>query len=182
MKIESIKNNGIIANLKLMGLLDDDLKCTELVNKWRMDDTYPEACKEIMNKVYPLDLLDLGHDGNTDKMLINKWFMARGIGASFAGKLTAMYMMLAKADPTQGQVKNSDSKPKIQKPATQNKTYVVSPKPEKKDESIPLSNKGQDSMQLPSINMNIQIHITADVTAQQIDQIFASMSKHLYGR
>ena len=34
----------------------------------------------------------------------------------------------------------------------------------------------------PSIHIDIQIHIDSSATAQQIDQIFASMSRHLYGR
>lgn len=32
----------------------------------------------------------------------------------------------------------------------------------------------------PALHIDIQIHISSDATAQQIDQIFASMAKHLY--
>ena len=32
----------------------------------------------------------------------------------------------------------------------------------------------------PDLHLDIQIHISSDATAQQIDQIFASMAKHLY--
>ena len=35
---------------------------------------------------------------------------------------------------------------------------------------------------LPGININLQVHISADATADQIDQIFASMAKHIYQR
>lgn len=34
----------------------------------------------------------------------------------------------------------------------------------------------------PSLHIDIQIHISSEASAEQIDQIFASMSKHLYGR
>jgi glycine cleavage system regulatory protein len=34
----------------------------------------------------------------------------------------------------------------------------------------------------PSLNINVQIHISADATAEQIEQIFKSMSTHLYQR
>ncbi|MCL6520389.1 MAG: hypothetical protein K6T99_11210 [Armatimonadetes bacterium] len=34
----------------------------------------------------------------------------------------------------------------------------------------------------PSVHINVQIHIDANATPEQIDQIFASMAKHLYGR
>ncbi len=34
----------------------------------------------------------------------------------------------------------------------------------------------------PSVHIDVQIHIDSDATAEQIDQIFSSMAKHLYGR
>lgn len=34
----------------------------------------------------------------------------------------------------------------------------------------------------PSLHIDVQVHISADASPDQIDQIFASMAKHLYGR
>lgn len=34
----------------------------------------------------------------------------------------------------------------------------------------------------PSLHIDVQVHIASDASADQIDQIFASMAKHLYGR
>lgn len=34
----------------------------------------------------------------------------------------------------------------------------------------------------PEVHIDIQIHISPESTAQQIDKIFESMAKHLYGR
>jgi antitoxin HicB len=34
----------------------------------------------------------------------------------------------------------------------------------------------------PAVHIDIQIHISPESTAQQIDKIFESMAKHLYGR
>jgi glycine cleavage system regulatory protein len=34
----------------------------------------------------------------------------------------------------------------------------------------------------PELHINLQIHISSDSSADQIDQIFASMSKHIYRR
>jgi hypothetical protein len=34
----------------------------------------------------------------------------------------------------------------------------------------------------PALHIDIQIHIDSSATAEQVDQIFASMAKHLYGR
>jgi hypothetical protein len=35
---------------------------------------------------------------------------------------------------------------------------------------------------VPSVHIDIQIHILAEASVEQIDQIFSSMAKHLYGR
>lgn len=37
------------------------------------------------------------------------------------------------------------------------------------------------SPRMPDVHIDIQIHISADAKSEQIDQIFASMAKHLYG-
>lgn len=34
----------------------------------------------------------------------------------------------------------------------------------------------------PSLHIDVQVHISADSSPEQIDQIFASMAKHLYGK
>ena len=34
----------------------------------------------------------------------------------------------------------------------------------------------------PSLHIDIQVHISSEASADQIDQVFASMAKHLYGR
>lgn len=41
--------------------------------------------------------------------------------------------------------------------------------------SVPRTGSG------PALHIDMQIHISADSNAEQIDQIFASMAKHLYG-
>lgn len=43
-------------------------------------------------------------------------------------------------------------------------------------------NKAASSGSGPSLHIDLQIHISPDASTEQIDQIFASMSKHLYGR
>lgn len=39
----------------------------------------------------------------------------------------------------------------------------------------------QNPRATPNLHIDVQVHISADATAEQIDQIFASMAKHLYG-
>jgi hypothetical protein len=35
---------------------------------------------------------------------------------------------------------------------------------------------------LPGVHIDVQIHVAADAKPEQIDQIFASLAKHLYQR
>lgn len=44
------------------------------------------------------------------------------------------------------------------------------------------SQKSDQNGTIPSVHIDIQIHIPPDASTDQIDQIFASMAKHLYGR
>ena len=43
---------------------------------------------------------------------------------------------------------------------------------------------GEDNTQasVPSLHIDVQVHIDATASAKQIDQIFSSMARHLYGR
>lgn len=44
---------------------------------------------------------------------------------------------------------------------------------------IPIASQAQDG---PEVHIDIQIHISPESTTEQIDKIFESMAKHLYGR
>ena len=45
-----------------------------------------------------------------------------------------------------------------------------------------LTQGSQNTMNMPTLHLDIQIHIDPSADADQIDQIFASMARHLYGR
>ena len=53
-------------------------------------------------------------------------------------------------------------------------------------ESDPNDDQGKSSQAdqpfSPELNINIQVHISSDATAEQIDKIFESMAKHLFNR
>jgi hypothetical protein len=48
--------------------------------------------------------------------------------------------------------------------------------------SAPITQKNPGNSGGPALHIDIQIHISAESTPQQIDKIFESMAKHLYGR
>ena len=174
MKIASVKSNGILANLRTLGLLDEENKCTDLANRWRLDDTYAAACKEMLNHVYPPELIDIG----TDRGAVTTWFMNKsGAGESQANELTSLYLLISIPE-----IKEPSAKVKLSaKAATEksSKAEKTTINRQKKD-SPPL--KEDLPIPAPSMNINLQIGISADATPEQIDQIFSSMAKHLYGR
>lgn len=177
MQIASVKNNGILSNLRTLGLLDDENKCTDLANRWRLDDTYISACEEMRNHVYPSELIDIG----TDRGAVTSWFMNKsGAGESQAGKLTSLYLLVSNPEIKEPITKTkSTPKAPVDKPPKAPKVIEKSSSPESKNE-IKVGNGG--TIPTPSMNINLQIHISAEASPEQIDQIFASMAKHLYGR
>ena len=51
-------------------------------------------------------------------------------------------------------------------------------------QEVPVMNPTLDQREAsePSLHIDVQVHIDSTATSEQIDQIFASMAKHLYGR
>ena len=48
--------------------------------------------------------------------------------------------------------------------------------------SPPPSNASHTPSHAPSLHIDIQVHISPEASADQIEQVFASMAKHLYGK
>ena len=63
----------------------------------------------------------------------------------------------------------------LEKPAEVTTAASASPGPPKGRD---VSTKAKE----PSVHIDVQIHIDSNATAEQVDQVFASMAKHLYGR
>lgn len=176
---------NLLPTLKTLGLIDQDGETTNRAKLWRDDGSYPEVCKEICADIYPSDLLDAIPDPTHDTDAAKRWFMTTtGCGDQAARKMAAMYSLLAKGVPLNG---DQATAPKsntrtASKSRTRKRTAVA-----KKPERPALQADGGLGIQTPSLDMpemrlNVEIRIDASVTPEQIDLIFASMAKHLYGR
>ena len=94
------------------------------------------------------------------------------------------YALLKEADPTKEV--GSTSKAKVdggdKKPTRKTSRLSKATKPtggtQVPDEIPSRQQTGEPSA--PGLNINLQIHISADATPDQIDQIFSSMAKHIY--
>ncbi len=187
---------NIISPLRRIGLIDKDGKPTARAISWRDDEEYPSVCDEIRKEVYPSELLDAFPDADSSRTGVERWFANKtGLGESAVGSMAVFYLLLAEADPTKQDSITSSVKPskprqvqpssaklkiassaKIEKEASNGIGAVATVEPEVKPSSTKVNVNGFG----PTLHIDIQIHIAPDASAEQIDQIFASMNKHLY--
>ena len=184
MASDNSANSNVITPMKRLGLIDEENKPTALANQWRIDDTYGKACETMLKAVYPIELLDLFPDEVVDKNSARTWFMGNGVGQAAADKMIALFVLLK-----EGKVKdkktslakktNTTTSAKEAKKVTTTRTekaihaesLAVEPTVQN---SAPVSNR-------PNLHIDLQIHISPESTPEQIECIFASMAKHLYG-
>lgn len=181
---ENSAKANVLPGLRTVGLVEEDGTPSQRANDWRDDERYAQVCKEIREETYPPDLREAVPDPTADRAAAENWFMrATGHGKNAAGKMAGLYILLTTADPTAGpgraaraskkaaRSRSGDRPPK--RPTSQAKR---SAKPER---SRPATSRDPE---MPEMRLNLEIRIDASVTPEQIDQIFASMAKHLYGR
>jgi Family of unknown function (DUF5343) len=188
---------NIISPLKKIGLIDSDDKPTERAKRWRDDEEYPGVCEEIRKAIYPSELLAAFPDADASRTGVERWFASKtGLGTSIVGGMAVFYLLLTEADPTKqdsfltsakasypttksasSTAKLSTAKTKkIEKEASNGAVAVEAIEPEVKESSTKENLNGF----VPALHIDIQIHISSDASAEQIDHIFASMAKHLY--
>jgi hypothetical protein len=175
-----------ITELMNVGLLTEDCKATPLAQKWRLDETYSEAAKEILAASYPESLLHIAPPGDAERQKIVSWFLREGLGQGAAGNKAATYLLISSPSPNEAPRNNSKggqsegvtkSRPK-RLSATEIKATEFASKP---IEDMPSDGgkprPGKDTFPL---NINVQIHISADAGTEQIESIFQAMRRYLY--
>jgi hypothetical protein len=183
---ESARTN-VVRPLRTVGLIDDDGALTDRGNMWRLDPTYGDACQEILDEIYPGELTLLSNDdGSPDTQAVRTWFDHKGFGESNAQQMAATYTMIASKEvpeaPT-GEPKAGAKKSTPKSTQEKNgKARTARPEGEAAVTSTPPPSPGTASTGGPNIHLDIQVHIPADASPEQIEAIFASMAKHLYNR
>lgn len=186
MGVNSARAN-VLPFLKTLGIIDEDGRTLERAKQWRDDEHYTEVCKAILKEVYLGDLQEAVPNPARDRTQAERWFANHtGAGEAAVRRMAALYTVLVEAD--------ASKQPEQEKGGRPRKADQVPPKPrpEKKASAGPPLGDGtarqsvngsfRQPQQPPGININLEIHISADATPDQIDQIFASMSKHIYRR
>ncbi len=178
--------DNTVSPIRRLGLIDEEGALTPRGNKWRIDESYDEACQEILEEVYPEELgVLVDSDGNPDSPKVKTWFDHQGFGESNARQMASTYVMVAsKQVPEPPAADSGKSKKK-----TSTKTDDEGRSSRGKKAEIPLKKEAQEPSAAPvstnggpSVHLDIQIHIPADASPDQIDRIFSSMAKHLYAK
>jgi len=179
---------NILPSLRSIGLIDENNKPTEIAKKWRDDEQYTNVCKQIRKDIYPGELIDIIPGPKVDRTSCSRWFANHtGSGNVAVTKMVAFFIVLSEANPEQS-VKSSEPKKSLNSVASikkpplavkQVKDSIDLPLIEKENKhpTEPLKKESGDH---PAIHLNLQIHISADSSSDQIDKIFESMSKHIY--
>ena len=179
MQEQSARGN-VLPYLEDLGIVDDEGKTLDRARQWRDNAQYADVCKEIREEVYPQELLDAVPDPSTDRGAAYRWFAnSTGKGKVAVNKMVTAYSLLMVADATK-------------EPASRTKTAGS------RESGTSASKKGRVAMPLsagddgendkrggsiangPGVHINIQVHVSSDATPDQIDQIFASMARHIY--
>lgn len=175
---DSSANSNVITPMRRIGLLDEENKPTALANDWRLDNKYKEVCSSIIKNVYPTELLDLFPDSNVDRASARNWFMSQGVGQGAADKMVALFMLLKSGEIKDKNIatpkKSGKAVSKIAKPQAPSKSKEDSEPSDPVVKPKPHGNR-------PNLHIDLQIHISPESTPEQIEAIFASMAKHLYG-
>jgi hypothetical protein len=191
MSSDSAQNN-LIPPLKTIGLIDEEGKPTERAKRWRDDEQYPAVCEEIRHQVYPQELLDAFPDTSVDRSKIEKWIANyTGMGEAHVRRMTSLYVLLCEADPTPENSSTTSRKvsktPSTPAKSVPSRSRVTANAASDKSSPVQYTSRSSEieNVATPSsdnglsLHIDIQIHISPEASPEQIEQIFASMSKHL---
>lgn len=182
---------NLLPPLRQIGLIDEEGKPTARANEWRSDSKYSETCKSIVEEIYPQEMRDLFAGPELDRKPIKEWLMhTASIGEGAADLSAAMYILLNEAtlkdDEELSKIVNGStkkvSKDKSNKPSTKNIESEIKPDNIELMESTQqasISQSESDSFST-ALHIDLQIHISADASADQIESIFANIAKYLY--
>lgn len=169
---------NLIGPLRTLGLIDEESQPTDRALDWRHDESYRGVCNQMLEEVYPQVLRDAFPDATANLSGVANWFARNtGAGQGAAGGMASLYSLLTHSDPGDGV--GAAAKPAAPRKAPAKKTAAR--KAAKSVETPALKDDSKQRRRDPSLNINVQVHISADASPDQIDQIFKSMGEHLYG-
>ena len=190
LSVQEVAAKAYINELRHVGIVTDEGKATPLAQRWRLDDSYGDAVAELIQAAYPEGLVHIAPPGEAERQKVVSWFQREGLGQGAAGNKAATYLLLSsptpndapKAAPKSGQ---TDSNTRARTPRRQASSGQTSNIAEAdtareiggREQKNPPPGRSADAFPL---NVNVQIHISADAGSEQIESIFQAMRRYLY--
>jgi hypothetical protein len=189
LKISEKAARNLHPQLRNIGLIDAEGAPTDLAKDFRDDEHYARACDAIIEEIYPPALLDAFPDPDSDLQGVSQWFMRAGSTGEAAGLAQArFFIMLSKREipsndrPPRRATANRENGTVRRTKSAPARSGAVSETTPRVTESDGSSSTQPNIGAGPSLHIDMQVHIDAGASTEQIDAIFASMAKHLYGR
>jgi hypothetical protein len=163
-----------VAELLSVGIINDDKKATPLALKWRLNEHYSSAAEELAASIYPQSLRDIAPPSEGNRQKAVSWFMQEGLGQGAATNKAATYFLIGSPLPNESPVRSVEKS----KAPTKNAS-------KREQVKVPLARahmenpRARQGSEIP-LNVNVQIHISADATSDQIESIFSAMKRYLY--
>jgi hypothetical protein len=171
-----------IAELISVGILNEEKKATALAHDWRLDSSYHVAVEKLIKQVYPQALLDLAPHEEGDRQKATSYFMREGLGQGAAGNKAATYFLIGSRNPNESPSRNG-GKVRVGTSASSGGSEKTAPRqeravPKQKGPADHTHGNSAFSGTMP-LNINVQIHISADAGTEQIEAIFSAMKRYL---
>lgn len=173
--------------LRRLGLIETEGALQQpLVNDFREDDTYADACRRIITAVYPQVLLDAFPEPQADVAGVALWFRRNAnTGERMAEFQARLLAFLSSGTPTL----QNEPRPRAATPRAASASEGKKATPPKKAPRAKVVGAGHDGTQqvhqeigAPSIHLDVQIHLDPATDPAQIDAVFASLARHIYGK
>jgi len=186
---------NILPQLRAVGLIDPDGSPSDLALDLRDDDAYATASARVLEALYPESLRSAYNDPDVESSRVSSWFMRNAkTGQVTANMQAKLYLTLLKGQlpPAEDMKPAATSRRRTDgtTPATVRPARTKAPDPGSSpsqaqppataEPSAP-PQLGRDASR-PTIHIDLQIHVSADAGREQIEAMFESMAKHLYGR
>ena len=109
LNVQEVAARQYVAELRKVGILNEDNKATPVAEKWRHEETYGEAIDEILRNVYPEELIEIAPRGFADRQKVVTWFTREGLGSGTAGNKAATYLLISSETPNESPSRGSQS-------------------------------------------------------------------------
>ena len=164
---------GLISSLSAIGLLDDNGQLTELGLKWANDETYPEACSEIIRMYFPEETRDaIDAEVLSNAEIIDRYAELAGMNQAGAKKNIRVLRMLmedsSQVRPALIPEQVSDNEVDAKQDSSEQKT------PKRKSRSKK-TEKGAVPEKAEPVCVNAKAHIEMTVPIERLSDVMVAV-------